>query len=66
MLAAKVGIKSCRGAIERISFVHIIMYVATQLLLVSLLFIAILTPLFNPIFFNNLVCLAFIAYCSMA
>ena len=36
-------------------------YVATQLLLVSLLFIAIPTPLFKFKFLNNLVCLLFIS-----
>ena len=32
MLFAKVGIKSCRGARECVSFVHVCMYVVTQLL----------------------------------
>ena len=31
MSAAKVGIKSCRGTRECVSFVHVAMYVATQL-----------------------------------
>ena len=31
MLAPKIGVKSCRGARECVSFVHIRMYIATQL-----------------------------------
>ena len=31
MSAAKVGIKSCRGTRECVSFVHVALYVATQL-----------------------------------
>ena len=77
MLAAKVGIKYCRGARECVSFVYVLYvrsyptaivylcgvqcWVVSDSLFANYLFPSFYCDLFK---FNYLVCLLFIAYCN--